>query len=112
MALSSASTIDEIRAAYDDNASYEEDGDVTKARAFITACRMMIGHLPTQSVQGPNNSISLGIDLIAKQLDAAKKWLIDNDTSTRNGGPTVTQLTMDGGLYNGTGSGRNCGGSF
>ncbi len=39
--LDSTSTEDEIADSYMDNASYEEDGDVSKAKAFITACRFM-----------------------------------------------------------------------
>lgn len=40
--LSSSSTDAEVLAAYDDNASYEEDGSTSKAAAFITACRFLL----------------------------------------------------------------------
>jgi hypothetical protein len=43
--LDSTSTLSEILAAYADNASYAEDGSATKARSFITACRLLLINL-------------------------------------------------------------------
>ncbi len=40
--LDSSSTTAEIAAAYLDNAGYFEDGSVSKAKAFVTACTAMM----------------------------------------------------------------------
>ena len=50
--LNSRSTDAEVLAAYDDNASYEEDGNRGKANAFITACRILRNRLPLSAGRG------------------------------------------------------------
>lgn len=73
--LSSTSTLAQIKAAYADNASYEEDDDATKAQAFITACRMLMMNLPKRTVHGGRGEeVELPIELIEKQLTAARSW--------------------------------------
>ena len=44
--LSSSSTNDEVWNAYDDNASFEEDASLSKAKAFVTACRILLRRQP------------------------------------------------------------------
>ena len=39
--LDSTSTLGQVESAYADNASYAEDNSVDKARAFVTACRLL-----------------------------------------------------------------------
>lgn len=87
MPLSSISTTAEIRAAYDDNASYDMDASVDKAKAFVAACRMLIRRTPTASAQG-GESIALSVDSLQKELASALQWLSINDpnqTSTPKG---------------------------
>lgn len=72
--LSSSSTLTEIWAAYDDNASYAEDNSVAKARAFITACRILLRRTPSNAVKG-SNQIGMRIDLLQKELEKAQQWL-------------------------------------
>jgi len=78
MPLSSTSTLAQVQAAYDDNASYEEDGDAAKARAFITACRLLIRRL-ARSVEKSSGSIRQRVELelaqIREQQAAAQAWL-------------------------------------
>ena len=50
--LSSSSTLQEVLDAYVDNASYEEDSDVAKAKAFITACRILNEQRPLETSHG------------------------------------------------------------
>ena len=54
MALTSASTADEIVAAYKDNADYDTAESKTKAAAFIQACRFMLID-PTRMSAGEHN---------------------------------------------------------
>jgi hypothetical protein len=72
--LSARSTYNEIRAAYEDNASYLEDQSAAKARAFITACRLLIRHLPTRVSKG-GNEMDLDVRLLAEQIAAAERFL-------------------------------------
>jgi hypothetical protein len=77
MPLTSASTLAEIRAAYADNASYEEDSSPAKARGFITACRLLLLNLPKRAVHGGRGGeeIELDLTLISAEMIEAKKWL-------------------------------------
>lgn len=73
--LSSSSTIDEIVAAYMDNASYDEDGSVAKARTFITACRLLLVKRPQRYRGLDGTEIELDLELIERQLAEARTWL-------------------------------------
>lgn len=74
--LSSASTREQVRAAYFDNASYEEDASVAKAKIFITACRMLLQHIPKRAKQGGAGSeVETDPVRIENQLEEAQEWL-------------------------------------
>ena len=72
--LDSSSTLDQVQAAYDDNASYYEDNDITKCRQFITACRFLLRRIPKSSKHG-EQSIDLNPELIRQELIDAQNWL-------------------------------------
>ena len=75
--LTSASTLAEIKAAYADNASYLEDGSATKARAFITACTLLLLRLPKRVSKGGGQGEEIELDpqLLADQIGEAKRYL-------------------------------------
>ena len=75
--LSSQSTYVQIRAAYQDNASYLEDSSAVKARAFITACRLLIRHLPAKMVKG-GDELDLDTRLLADQIADAQRFLTES----------------------------------
>jgi hypothetical protein len=78
MALNALSTLDEINAAYAENASYLEDGSPDKARQFITACRLLILMLPRRATKGGRNQgeeIELQPQLLKDQIDEARRFL-------------------------------------
>jgi hypothetical protein len=82
--LSSTSTRDEIHAAYLDNASYEEDASVAKAKAFITACRFLLSpRITPQASTGPGNGgqVEFNLEIIRGEMQAAQQWLCSNDTT-------------------------------
>jgi hypothetical protein len=87
--LSSASTLAEIAAAYVDNASYSEDSSAAKARAFVTACRILLLKRPTE-VSVDRRSINFDMKLIQQEMVAAKEWLDTHSTSDTDSGPRVT----------------------
>lgn len=85
--LSSVSTDAEVWASYDDNASYEEDSSVTKARAFITACRILLRRQPKR-VRGGNDNHEIEFDptRISKEMEEARQWISSNPSSTASAG--------------------------
>lgn len=87
--LSSDNTYKEILAAYMDNAGYEEDGDVTKAKAFVTACRMLIRYPSRLQVGGRQAGHEMEIDVaeLRAEMAAAQSWIAANDQPT--GGRTT-----------------------
>jgi hypothetical protein len=92
--LTSASTLAQIEAAYDDNASYAEDNSASKAKAFVTACRLLIRRYPKMSA-GERSSLALSPDLIQKEMADAQEWLATHDTSdTAVDGPRVTRVDL------------------
>lgn len=74
MSLDSKSTLDDVRAAYADNASYSEDGSVAKARAFVTACRLLIQMQPAAASKG-GDSLSLDLRLLSEQIADAQRFI-------------------------------------
>lgn len=69
--------ISAARTAYLENADYEEDASVTKAKAFITACRKLLAVPITRTANAgrEGNELELNPELIAKMLDEARRWL-------------------------------------
>jgi len=95
MPLDSSSSDAEILAAYQDNACYEEEGNVTKAKAFLTACRCLLLILPKRAAHGGRGAeeIELSTDLIQQQLADCRQWLALHDTS--NHPPRVRHLSLE-----------------
>lgn len=83
--LSSASTLDQIKNSYLDNASYQEDSDVGKCRAFITAARMLLLKLPQSSRKG-DSELTLSISSIQAALREARQWLGTANVAAAGGG--------------------------
>jgi hypothetical protein len=77
--VDSSSTLAEVEAAYDDNASYLEDNSVTKARAFVSAARILIRRYPSSQASG-DAAVTLPIQQIKQELDEARQWLELRDT--------------------------------
>lgn len=83
--LSSVSTLDQIRDAYADNASYAEDSSVAKARAFVTTCRILLLKLPKRAAHGRGNEVELDPRLIADEMRRAQAWLASSaDNSVKH----------------------------
>lgn len=91
--VSSSSTRAQIEASFDDNASYAEDNSVTKARAFVTAGRILLRRYAEQSTLGAT-SLRRNLSMIKEQVDEAVQWLQQHDTAREGGRYTVA--TFDG----------------
>lgn len=92
--LNSASTDVQVWAAYDDNASYEEDGSVAKCKSFITACTILIRRTPKRA--GTRESdMETSIEEVRKALERAREWLAANDTAADSaGGGSVKRMSF------------------
>jgi hypothetical protein len=83
--LNGDSTDAQVWAAYDDNASYEEDGSLTKAKAFITACRILLRRLPKRQKSG-GAEIETDPTRLSKEMEEAKQWVASNPSSSAAAG--------------------------
>jgi len=79
--LTSASTIDDVRAAYLDSASYEEDGDLEKAATFVTACRMLLLLIPKSATKS-GESYEIDPAQIKAELIEARRWISERATDS------------------------------
>lgn len=81
--ISSASSDAAVRAAIEDNASYEEDESLAKASAYITAVRVWIGRLSERKITGDADSrLEIEIEVLRKQLESARDWKLENGGGT------------------------------
>lgn len=76
--LNNASTTAQVKASYDDNASYEEDLSVSKAKAFITACIILRRRLPFRESHA---GADMTIQSLTEEIAQARQFVSDNDTS-------------------------------
>jgi hypothetical protein len=90
--LSSNSTDAQVLAAYDDNASYEEDNSRAKADAFITACRILRNRLPLSAGRGPQTFTR---ESLQAEIEAAQRWKDAHPATTGSGGARVRYLSME-----------------
>lgn len=84
--LSSASTDAEVWAAYDDNASYQEDVSRAKALTFITACRILARRLP---ISAGRDGQTITRETLAGEVKDAQAWLYANPGSSGGGSTRV-----------------------
>jgi len=75
--VDSTSTDAEVQAAYDDNASYLEDGSVAKCTAFITASTILLRRMFRRASHG-GDDLEREIRLIREELGSARQWLTAN----------------------------------
>ena len=90
--LSSSSTDAQVLAAYDDNASYEEDGCRAKADSFITACRILRNRLPLSAGRGPQTFTR---ESLQAEIEAAQRWKDAHPATTGSGSGRVRYLSME-----------------
>ena len=90
--LSSNSTDAQVLAAYDDNASYEEDNSRAKADSFITACRILRNRLPLSAGRGPQTFTR---ESLQAEIEAAQRWKDAHPATTGSGGARVRYLSME-----------------
>ena len=99
--VDSTSSLTEIKAAYDDNACYDVEGDAAKCKAFIVAARVYQRRI-AKEVENGDSSLAENVDAIKEELSAALSWRAANDTtaSGANRGH-VKHFDISGGMGNG-----------
>ncbi len=82
--LNSSSTREQVLASYADNASYAEDDSIAKARAFITACRLLLSPKFSAKRAKGSNSLEVEHDLAVYRNEKtdAEKFVAARSTST------------------------------
>ena len=94
MSLSSNSSLDEIRAAYIDNADYDIQANLSMCATFIKACRILLLKTPTSQSRGADGSIEFDTRMIENQQKNAMEYYRVNKRGT-----TVSVGDMSGGRY-------------
>lgn len=72
--LNSDSTNAQVWAAFDDNASFEEDASATKAAAFVTACRILLRRMPRR-MDADGQMAEFNTAFIQSELQRASRYV-------------------------------------
>lgn len=91
MVIDSTSTLAQVEAAYDDNASYAQNNSPDQCRQFITACRILLRRMPKAAGQRDSH-LQTNTDLIEKAIGRAELWLQSNDTGAGSNEPRITRV--------------------
>ena len=92
MTLSSASSLINVRNAYLDNASYEQNNDVNACATFVTACRMLLAMMPTVVSAGGDASLTIDLKIVQQELTSARQWLDTNSSNNSGAGIVAVDL--------------------
>ncbi len=93
--VSSTSTLTEVQAAYDDNASYLEDASPTKAAAFVTAGTILLRRVAARSGHS-QSSIEFDMRAIRDEVSQARTWLAANPVVSASADSGVTYFDNRG----------------
>lgn len=79
MALTSASTLTEVQAQYDNNVSYDLNGSVSSCKLFIEAARLLLRRLVDETQGAGGTRVRQDRSVLQTELAAAKNWWMSND---------------------------------
>jgi len=96
-ALSSSSSFADVVAAYEDNASWEEDGDLAKAKAFITACRFLLRYAQRSAKRGQGTAAEqeFNYDAVRAEMAQARAYVAEQESGTTSN-PNVIHADWQG----------------
>jgi len=78
--------------AYDDNASYEEDGSRTKALSFKTCCMILLRRRPNMATRGEQQ---MSFETLKVQLEDVSAWLEAHPASSGETGHRTRYFAME-----------------
>ncbi|MDB5296849.1 MAG: hypothetical protein JWO31_2832 [Phycisphaerales bacterium] len=91
MPLSSASTLAQVQAEYDDACGYFVDGDAALAKRFVVACMILLRKVPAET--GTREAhVRYDPARVQQGLDEARAWLRSNAAGPGTGNPSVTRV--------------------
>lgn len=74
----------QVQAAYEDNSQYDVTGNVTMAREFIVAGRILIQRTAERSRIG-DSELQMNVQVVRDEVLKAEQWLRANDETMRQG---------------------------
>lgn len=77
MSLSSASTLAQVQAEYDDTACFEETDDFDAAKRHMTAIRILLRR-EFKSTAGAGLSVVKNAELLQRELERTHAWIIEH----------------------------------
>jgi len=79
-----SAALETAQQAYLDNSSYFADGDVAKAKAFVTACTQLEMLIPERTRQGARFETAFGVNLtnIAQSKSNAENYIRSKSASS------------------------------
>ncbi len=78
--LTSDSTYAQVKAAYDNNSTYDLEASTSKAKLFIQACRVLLQRIAERSKSG-GVELEKNVEVIEQQQKDALTWLRANDAT-------------------------------
>lgn len=94
MPVNVATEYDSALQAYLDNASYEAEASVAKAKLFLTACTKLIALVP-QMTGTRESTTQMKVDEYRLQRESCQEWLSTHDTSADSRHPSVTRVSFE-----------------
>lgn len=92
-------TYDDASDQYDDNSDWDDGaGDVSKARLFKQACRVLIRKTPSlamHTAMGGPHQLMHDIKVVQAELNRVVAWLEIHDSTLTAASPRSTQLVLD-----------------
>ena len=82
-------TIDTVYTALLDNADWQSDNSIVKAKAFVTAAKKFFILSPAQSASPGGFSMSMSVQQIKQLHDEAASFVASN-ASSANGGSSIS----------------------
>ena len=92
--VDSTTTEAELKAAYLDNCSYEEDDSVPKARAMVTICMAMLARGIRRWKEGDQEQ-EFSPEILMRMKEAAARWANAHDTTPGNRQGKVTYASFE-----------------
>jgi hypothetical protein len=76
------SSRDKVLNSLMDNASYDEDESLAKAKLFRTACRIWLMRWAVVKSKNSESELWLSVENVQKQLDQAEAWIRAQPTAS------------------------------
>ncbi len=80
MAVTSSSTLAQIKADYEDNADYDLEASTAKCKLFIHAARLLVSRV-SEEAENAGRKVGTRTQKYETEIKAAKDWLALNDST-------------------------------